>query len=98
MIEGIVGLFVILFIGLVAPYIKDWYQNTFHPEDIVKVTMTKDGWTQTRRDGVVINHVYPPQKPVAGDVWINSLSGQTYIWNSTAWEPANPKEGDVWFY
>lgn len=98
MIEGIVGLFVILLIGLVAPYIKDWYQRTFNPEDIVKITVTQDGWTQTRRDGVVINHINPPQTPIAGDLWFDRLSGQTYIWDGTAWGISKPKEGDLWLW
>ena len=98
MIEGIIGLFVILLIGLVAPYIKEWYLCTFNSEDIVKTEFTQNGWTQTRRNGVTIQHIYPPSKPVEGDIWINSFDGQTYFWNSTAWEPKNPKEGDIWFY
>ncbi len=69
MIEGIVGIFVILFLILVVPYIKDWYKRTHNPEDIVKITFTQDGWTQTRRDGTEIIHMNKPSKPQAGDIW-----------------------------
>lgn len=70
MIEGIVILFVILFLILVVPYIKDWYKRTHNPEDIVKITVDKDGWTQTRRDGVEIRHMGDnPSATKAGDVW-----------------------------
>ena len=98
MIEGIVGLFVILLVALIFPYAKDWYRNTFHPEDIVKITVTQNGWTQTRRDGVVINHAYPAQTPIAGDLWFDRSNGQTYIWSGSQWEPKNPKEGDLWLW
>ena len=33
MIEGIIGLFVILFIGAIAPYIKYWYQQLYKTEE-----------------------------------------------------------------
>jgi hypothetical protein len=100
MIEGIVGLFVILLLILVVPYIKDWYNRTHNPEDIVKITMSQQGWTQTRRDGSIIVHSNPqPEKPLVGDIWHNAAEGCSYIWNGEEWVPwGKPQKGDVWFW
>jgi len=50
MIEGIIGLFVILFLILVVPFIKDWYVRSNTPTEV--------------------NHkATPPADPKEGDIW-----------------------------
>lgn len=70
MIEGIVGLFVIVGLMLVVPCIVDWYKRTHNPEDIVKITITQDRWIQTRRDGTEIHHMNEDRPPKEGDLWL----------------------------
>ena len=82
MIEGIIGLFVILFLILVVPYVKDWYIKWKEPEYL------------PRSYG---NHVdsMPPIMPAVGTRWANTNDNKIYIFNGDVWEP---REGDVWFW
>ena len=77
MIEGILGLFVILFLILVVPYIKDYFNR------------------QTTSYKVFDDHAV---RPIAGEMWFDRSNGQTYIWSGSQWEPAKPKEGDLWLW
>ena len=94
MIEGIVGIFVILFLILVVPYIKDALVKYREPDQTVTfIPYSND------------QHVYappsdaPPLSPVYGQTWMNTQNGIAYFWDGKVWNPYHtPKEGDVWFW
>jgi hypothetical protein len=80
MIEGIIGLFVILFLILVVPYIKDYFNRqttsykVFPSEQTPPINgdvwfSTDDGKTRVWKDNQWVVMDGPPQNPKAGDVW-----------------------------
>jgi hypothetical protein len=81
MIEGIVGIFVILFLILVVPYIKDFFREktvtsikVFPSESTPPINgdvwfSTDDGKTRVWRDNQWVVMDGPPKNPQAGDVW-----------------------------
>jgi hypothetical protein len=84
MIEGIVGLFVILFLIPGIPFIKDWIVK--HRETEYKYVPGSHG-----------NHVsaLPPENPAVGTRWANIVDNKIYVFTGEVWEP---REGDVWFW
>ena len=84
MIEGIVILFVILFLIPGIPFIKDWIVK--HRETEYKYIPGSHG-----------NHVsaLPPENPAVGTRWANIVDNKIYVFNGEVWEP---REGDVWFW
>jgi len=75
MIEGIVGLFVILLIGLVAPYIKDYFNRETISYKVFDSQDTKplngDMWfDRSSGQTYVWNQTqWEPVNPKEGDVW-----------------------------
>jgi len=84
MIEGIVILFVILFLIPGIPFIKDW---------IVKPREPKHTYTPRSYGNYV--SALPPEYPAVGTRWANINDNKIYIFNGEVWEP---REGDVWFW
>jgi len=81
MIEGIIGLFVILILLIVVPYIKDFFREktvtsikVFPSEPDLPLNgdlfySTDDGKTRVWKDNQWVLFDGPPKNPQAGDVW-----------------------------
>lgn len=99
MIEGIVGLFVILFLFLVVPSIikiaRRWWEIYNEPVEINtdRLTYDFDKFVYAAPSDM------PPANPVFGQTWMNTQNKTAYMWNGDVWSPYHtPKEGDVWFW
>ena len=95
MIEGIVGIFVILFLILVVPYIKDAWVKYKQPDQTVTTLISYSNDQYVYAPGSDV----PPLSPVYGQTWMNTQNNIAYVWDGKVWSPYHtPKEGDVWFW
>ena len=106
MIEGIVGIFVILFLILVVPYIKDWHYKSYQPEDSSATYIRYQGvqYGTFKTKDKVINTAYypgpmPPISPFQGMIWKDDKTNNLYIFTGEMWEVyIKFEQGDVWFW
>ena len=97
MIEGIVGLFVILALILAVPYIKDYFNPELKPTGV-------DGEVHYTRGDVTYRFPVhadkaPPLKPHPGMSWLNLNDSKIYMWDGNLWAlHVEPKEGDLWLW
>lgn len=97
MIEGIIGLFVILIGALVTPYIKDYFNPDTKPTGV-------NGEVHYQAGGAVYKFpVYAdknkPLKPYLGMSWLNLNDSKIYGWDGNDWVlRVEPKEGDLWLW
>ena len=97
MIEGIIGLFVILFLILVVPYIKDYFNPELKPTGVDGEVHYKTG-DVTYKFPVHADKT-PPINPHLGMSWLNLNDSKIYGWDGKVWTlRVEPKEGDLWLW
>ena len=97
MIEGIVGIFVILLLILVVPYIKDYFNKQSSTTSVNGEVHHKVGDVTYKFS--VFADKKPPAYPSLGMSWLNTNDSKIYVWNGQVWQlRVETKEGDLWLW
>ena len=97
MIEGIIGLFVILFLILVVPYIKDWYDKNHGVQDdfVGNIILERNGVQY--KFNIEYGEEFPPN-PNLFQKFLNTKDNMVYNYDGEQWLKFVGFEGDLWLW